>query len=66
MADAGLARPRQGRICQDAMTRGDGDPYKAEADRSRAFSRALDGTLKAVGRLTTVLDRMTNVATGST
>ncbi|CAL9335769.1 hypothetical protein SUDANB1_00158 [Streptomyces sp. enrichment culture] len=48
------------------MTRGDGDPYKAEADRSRAFSRALDGTLKAVGRLTTVLDRMTNVATGST
>ncbi|MEU1576760.1 M48 family metalloprotease [Streptomyces collinus] len=57
---------RQGRICQDAMTRGDDDPYKTEADRSRAFSRALDGTLKALGRLTTVLDKMTNVATGST
>ncbi|MFF5968730.1 hypothetical protein ACFY64_34530 [Streptomyces collinus] len=37
-----------------------------EAARSRAFSQALDGMLKAVGRLTTIPDKMTNVATGST
>jgi hypothetical protein len=57
---------RQGRVCQDAMTRGDDDPYKTQADRSRAFSQALDEILKAVGRLTTILDKMTDVATGST
>ncbi|MEU3937157.1 hypothetical protein AB0E85_34750 [Streptomyces sp. NPDC029044] len=48
------------------MTRGDDVPYKTEADRSRAFSQALDGILKDVGRLTTVLDERTNKAMGST
>ncbi|MFC8142407.1 M48 family metalloprotease [Streptomyces paradoxus] len=57
---------RQGRICHDAMTRGDDDPYKTEADRSRAFTQALDEILKAMGPLTAILDKMTKVATGST
>ncbi len=57
---------RQGRICQDAMTPGDDDPYKTEADRARAFSQALDEILEAMDRLTATLKKITKVATGST
>ncbi|MGP3732237.1 M48 family metalloprotease [Streptomyces sp. GDS52] len=57
---------RQGRICQDVLAPGDDGPYKTEADRSRAFSQVLDEMLRAVRPLTTILDKITKVATGST
>ncbi|MGW0421540.1 hypothetical protein [Streptomyces sp. NPDC003015] len=57
---------RQGRICQDAMTPGDDDPYTTEADRARAFDQALDEIFDALDSLGSMMEEITKVATSST